>query len=95
MCLTANPGTRLVEIRSRNSFYGHTFPSAVSIRAAICFMRKFEHSILIFTGTVCVDRLTHFAYWSILSVQTDESICNYRVFSFVNVVIFILFTEII
>ena len=49
----------LVEIHSKNSFYGHPFPSAVSIRAAICFMRKCEHSILMFPGTVYVDRLTH------------------------------------
>ena len=70
----------LVEIRSRNKFYGHPFPSAVSIRAAICFMRNCVHSILIFPGTACVDRPI-FAHWSILSVQTGESICNYRVFS--------------
>ena len=50
----------LVEICSRNNFYGHPFPSAISIRAAICFMRKCVLSILIFPGTVCVDRLTHF-----------------------------------
>ena len=37
----------LVEIRSRDSFYGRPFHSAVSIRAAICFMRKCEHSILV------------------------------------------------
>ena len=78
-CVSRDPV--LVEIRSGNNFYGHPFPSAVSIRAAICFMRKCVHSVLIFPGTVCVDRLTHFAHWSILSVQTGESICNYRVFS--------------
>ena len=33
----------LVEIRSE-SFYGHPFPSAVSIRAAISFLRKRGHS---------------------------------------------------
>ena len=42
----------LVEIRSKNIFYGHPFPSAVSIRAAISFLRKSGHSILIYYGTV-------------------------------------------
>ena len=48
MCLNANPETPfLIEIRSKNSFYGPPFPSAVSIRAAI----KSGHSILInFSG---------------------------------------------
>ena len=44
----------LAEIRSRNSFYGYPFPSDVSIKAAICFVRKREHSIMMFPGTsVC------------------------------------------
>ena len=30
----------LVEIRSKNSFYGHPFPSAVSIRVATSFLQK-------------------------------------------------------
>ena len=37
----------LVKIRSKNSFYGHPFPSVVSIRAATSFLRKTGHSILI------------------------------------------------
>ena len=36
----------LVEICSKNNFYGHPFPSAVSIRAAISFLRKSGRSIL-------------------------------------------------
>ena len=81
----------LVEIRSRNSFYGHPIPSAVSITVAICFMQKCEHSMLMLPGTVCVDRFTDFC----LLGSSIRSNCNYRVLSFVNVVIFILFTEII
>ena len=42
----------LVENRSNNSFYGHPFPSAVTIRAAISFLRKSGHSILIYHGTM-------------------------------------------
>ena len=53
-------GPVLVEICSRNSFYGQPFPSVVSIRAAIFFMKKCEHSILMFPVTVCVGRLTNF-----------------------------------
>ena len=37
----------LVKNRSKNSFYGHPFPSAVSFRAATSFLRKSGHSILI------------------------------------------------
>ena len=36
----------LVAICSKNSFYGHPFPPAVSIRAAISFLRKSGRSIL-------------------------------------------------
>ena len=43
MCLTANPGTPLME----KFVYGHPFISAVSIRAAISFLRKCGHLILI------------------------------------------------
>ena len=40
MCLTANPETPFwYKIHSKNSFYGHPFPPAVSIRAA----KKIEH----------------------------------------------------
>ena len=38
--------TVLVEYCSKNSFYGHPFPSAVSIRAAIGFLRKSGRSVL-------------------------------------------------
>ena len=49
MCLTANPETPFCKKnRSKNSFYGHPFPSAVSIRAATSFLRKSGHSILIY-----------------------------------------------
>ena len=49
MCLDPALG----EIRLRNSFYGHPFFSAVSIRAAISFLRKCGHSILInFLGSL-------------------------------------------
>ena len=48
MCLTANQEIPfLVEICSKNSFYGHPFPTTVSIRADIRFLRKSGHSILI------------------------------------------------
>ena len=42
----------LVEIRSKNNFYGHPFPSAVSIRVATSFLQKSKHSTLINYGTV-------------------------------------------
>ena len=37
-CEFRDPG--LVEIRSKHILYGHPFPYAVSIRAAISFLRK-------------------------------------------------------
>ena len=45
----------LVEIRFKNSFYGHSFPIAVSIRAAISFLRQSRHS----ATWNSVDRLIH------------------------------------
>ena len=42
----------LAEIRSKNRFNGHPFPSAVSIRVATSFLQKSKLSILINYGTV-------------------------------------------
>ena len=48
MCLTANPDTPFWwKIVLKNSFDGHPYPSTVSIRAAISFLRKSGNSIMI------------------------------------------------